>query len=187
MRENHFDYSINWRHIWNASAFDGQKLCSRTWLCKQSRHRCTVIIIENLPNPLIKVHLFLVFSITLFESGYSLIYRIKVKMWWRLHRNLPENRCTPLIRALMRQQPQKVLESACKGASAAVPSISIPRVRTLADQLDCGSDFVYSPVRCTWGHALPLSAFRVALHLLVRRLSHPAVPSFLLHLRVGHC
>ena len=32
-----------------------------------------------------------------------------------------------------------------------------------------------------------MSASRVALHLLVRRLSHPAVPSSPLYLRVGYC
>ena len=44
-------------------------------------------------------------------------------VFWRpRHWNLLENKCTPLIRAHMRQQPQNVLECACEGASAWFPT-----------------------------------------------------------------
>ena len=59
----------------------------------------------------------------------------------------------------------------------------MPRVRTLGDQSDCGSNLHIEP-----GHVrsktLPLSASCVVLHRLVRRLSHLAVPSSLLYASV---
>ena len=64
-------------------------------------------------------------------------------LWRPRHWSLLENQCTTQIEVHMRQQPQNVLDTrtfvcACVRV---IPNQSMPRVRTLADQSDRGSDF----------------------------------------------
>ena len=73
-------------------------------------------------------------------------------LWRPRHWNLLENRRTPLIRAHMRQQPQNVLECACEGASARFPANQyLESAPCLTNQI-AAATFVYSPIRCSWGH-----------------------------------
>ena len=63
-----------------------------------------------------------------------------------------------------------------------VPNQSMPRVRTLADQSDRSDQSAHLRSK-----TLPFTAFCVALHRLVRRLSNLAVPGSPPLLRVGQC
>ena len=87
-------------------------------------------------------------------------------LWRPRHRNLLENRRTPLIRAHMRQRPQNVLEGACEGASARFPANQyLESAPWLTNQVAVVTS-IYSPVMCSWGHThthypcrLPASRF----------------------------
>ena len=102
---------------------------------------------------------------------------LSIVLWRPRHWNLLEKQRTPLIKVHMRQQPPNVLE---RPRARVVPNQSMPRVRTLADQSDRGSDLRIQPGQVLL-RTLTLSASGVALRLLVRRLSRPTVPSSLLY------
>ena len=119
------------------------------------------------------------------EILYSILGCYEKRMLWRpRHWNLLENKRMPLIKVLMRQRPQNVLERPCERASVWFPTYQC--LCTLADQSGRGSYFRILPGQARL-RTFSLSAPCVALHMLVRHLSHSAVPSSPLHLRVGHC
>ena len=74
------------------------------------------------------------------------------RLWWPSHRNLLENRCTPLIMTHMRQQPQNVLECACEGASARFPANQYRESALWLTNQIAAATSVYSPVRCARTH-----------------------------------
>ena len=99
-------------------------------------------------------------------------------LWGPHHWNLLENKRTPPIRAHMRQQPQKVWNVRARERARGSQPINTASPHT-GWPIRSRQRPLYIAQSGALENTLPLSASRVALHLLVRRHSHPAVPSFL--------